>query len=232
MGGALQNVEQAYNKHDARITEISKNTQKCQHEILGLSREIETINTQSKNLAQGLHAVQKENPEMIKQANQPAQQGLFNQVKLMFQKESESRSQQIQKVMLGHQLKFKEVFAAIHNAEAYARKAEALAQHAFNLVQRVEGATQQVGQELQQALSQVSGQILLQNQTTQSVATKLGLVEREILDQAKISVPVIPNVQVHIHNATPPVAKHHSSPVGGKLESLHRWGMTYGRLPL
>ena len=40
----------------------------------------------------------------------------------------------------------------------------------------------------------------LQSQTTQSVAAKLDVVEREISMRTKASSPIIPNIEVHVHN--------------------------------
>ena len=91
-----------------------------------------------------------------------------------------------------------------------------LAERAFTLAQRVDGETHQVAEGLHQAMTQVTGQIQINGQTTQSVAAKLGLVEREILDRSEISSPVIPNVEVHIHNSSPSLAGHNKSVAGGR----------------
>ena len=60
--------------------------------------------------------------------------------------------------------------------------------------------THQMGAGLQQALTQVTGQVQLQSQTTQSVAAKLDVVEREISMRTKVSSPIIPNIEVNVHN--------------------------------
>ena len=80
----LQEVGHAYMKHQESMLAMSKEIKQCQEKSQKLSEQLETIDFQNRNMAQGLQTLRKEIPVETERSNRSVQQGLFSQVKIMF----------------------------------------------------------------------------------------------------------------------------------------------------
>ena len=121
-----------------------------------ISQEIHNFGNQCGGIVQEVRSLKTELPAHMVHANKNAHDGLVSQIKMMFQREADSRRQEIsmgQQNCNGNTQRLEGFLNSMHTQFSQITD---MAQQEFTLSQRVSGAVEGLGHRLHQTLSEVT----------------------------------------------------------------------------
>ena len=127
---------------------------------------VDILSKHTQENSQAVQKMEREMPARIMEIHKNANQGVISQVETLIQNETEERHQEISQMMQNCGVFHQKFQGSLQVLETKILEINELARQALVLSQKTNGAVHGVGQGLHEALTQVTGQVQAQSETS------------------------------------------------------------------